>query len=362
MASRWPLLRFASLALLGACARAERPPVVALITIDTWRADHLDAALTPNLWRHALAGERYTHAWSPIGLTTAAHVSMMTGLLPWEHGVEANNHHGYALDPGVSVLAGQERWAGFARGAFVSAWPAGPAGGLDRGWERFDGPEAGERPGGVAVEHALAWLPDDRPALLWVHLYEPHGPYEGVGEGERARYAEEVHRADALLAPLLVVLDERKALVVVAGDHGEILDEERCSWQHERSSAEAVLHVPLLRWGPGIAPAVREEWVGITAIPALLAGEAAPVQPRWLGESGICEPGCNGCAPAGLEGRDRVGLDVGGRWLLRPGIGLRVEGTPTEETRSALLAIPPVAPPGQAPDLQQLRALGYTEP
>ena len=52
------------------------PAVVALITIDTWRADHFDATHTPRLWELAEAGERYTNAWSPMGLTTPAHATI----------------------------------------------------------------------------------------------------------------------------------------------------------------------------------------------------------------------------------------------------------------------------------------------
>ena len=50
----------------------------------------------------------------------------------------------------------------------------------------------------AAVQDALDWLPANRPALLWVHVYEPHGPYLGSGGTERVRYGEEVRRADAI--------------------------------------------------------------------------------------------------------------------------------------------------------------------
>jgi hypothetical protein len=334
-------------------------PVVALLTVDTWRADHFSATHTPVLWKLAESGERYTHAWSPIGLTTPAHVTMLTGMQPWEHGVEGNNHHGYVLGADVPTLL--DRYGTWARGAFVSAYPAGPAGGLGRGWEVFDGPEAGERPGSATVKRALAWLPTDRPVLLWVHVYEPHGPYVGIGATESERYAEEVRRADAALAPLIAVLQARNATIVLTSDHGEVLDEERCSFQHERSISAHVLRVPLVRTGPGIAPAVIDRRVGLTDVPALLAGETAAQHARWIAESGMCETDCApDCTPTGLAGRDRVVFDDGGQWVERPGRGRFAIGQPTQPSAAALDLVPPWKPPS-ASSTEGARALGYLE-
>ena len=346
----------------NAVPAVDMPPTVALITIDTWRADHLTPDLTPAIWAMAEAGERYENAWSPMGLTTPAHATMFTGVLPWEHGTWANNHHGYALGESIPVLMESERYAGWAKGAFVSAYPAGPEGGLARGWDVFDGPESGERPGSIAVERALEWLPTDQATLLWVHIYEPHGPYEGKGATERARYAEEVAKADRIVAPLLAALGERNATIVVTSDHGEVLDEERCSYQHERSISDHVLKVPLVRWMPEMTPAVRAEWVGLTDVPALLAGESIGGRDHWVGQSGMCESDCApGCSPAGLTGRDTVAIDPSGRRVNRPGRGRFSIGTPSDGLEQRLDAVPPVPPPSDA-QTEQGRALGYIDP
>ena len=239
---------------------------------------------------------------------------------------------------------------------------------MGRGWEIFDGPASSERPGDVAVRRALAWLPTDGPALLWVHLYEPHGPYVGEGGTDVERYASEVARADAMLAPLLKELRRRQARIVVAADHGEILLEERCGRQHERSTSDHVLHVPLFRWEGGGVAVVRDDRVGLTEVPALLHGVAwgqAELMARdaWAAESGMCEPGCAiGCAPTGLQGRDRVVIDDGGRWVHRPGSGVFAEGAPDPAHRALLEAIPPLAAPGGATNAEALELLGYTVP
>ena len=352
--------------LAAGCTAPEAPPAPlwALITVDTWRFDHWSAERSPALWALGAAGEAYTNAWSPIGLTTPAHTTMMTGLQPWEHGVEANNHHGYTLDPRILTLA--ERHAGWDRAAFVSAFPAGPEGGLSRGFDRFEAPDAGERDGRFAVEGAQAWLSAHRPdhgGLLWVHLYEPHGPYVGRGPDDPSRYAEEVARADALLAPLLDALVQRGATIVVAADHGEVLLEETCGRQHERSASAAVLHVPLLRHRPGQVPRVDTAMRSLADVPALLAGEDPPPRTEVIAESGICEPSCApGCAPPGLHGRDRVWIEPGGWVRLRPGAGLSVEGRPSVGAATAearLRALPAVPVPERPEDGPALEALGY---
>lgn len=357
----WVLAGLLTLGFAAGCTSAPAPtgPVVALITIDTWRLDHFSATHTPNLWALAAQGERFTNAWTPIGLTTPAHVSMWTGLAPWEHGVEGNNHHGYVLDGGVPYYPERPAHAAWAKGAFVSAYPAGPEGGLARGWTVFEGPQSGERPGDVAVAQALAWLPTDQPALLWVHVYEPHGPYVGDGPDDVARYAEEVSRADALLKPLLDELTKRGARIVVAADHGEVLLEERCGRQHERSVSDSVLRVPLFRWAPGLTPRVVTDRVGLMDVPTLLDGADPAPRAHWLAESGICEAGCSpGCAPTGLLGRDRIGVSDAGRWVLRGG-RFHAQGEPSPALAEAVKAMPAVTLPGAA-NAREAALLGYT--
>ena len=162
------------LCLSSACSSGEDRRVVALITIDTWRFDHLSQDFTPNLWALSQMGERYEKAYAPVGLTSPSHATMLTGLMPWEHGMRANNHHGFTLSNDVHLVQDDfERWD---KAAFVSAWPAGPNGGLGRGWDQFSGPDSGERRGSIAVSQAMEWLNNSGNSFLWVHLYEPHGP------------------------------------------------------------------------------------------------------------------------------------------------------------------------------------------
>ncbi len=107
-------------------AGAARGAPVVLISIDTLRSDHLpaygyDKVQTPNIdaLRHdAILFER---AYSHVPLTLPSHASMLTGLLPFEHGVRDNL--GYELDAAKHpTLASLLKAQGYATGAAVSAY------------------------------------------------------------------------------------------------------------------------------------------------------------------------------------------------------------------------------------------------
>src|SRR5262249_33839755 len=151
------------------------------------------------------------------------------------HGVREN---GGVLKPGTRTLARLLHDAGYHTGAFVGAYVLNRRFGLDDGFDVYDdavhrtGDEGSqleaERKGGVGVGRALAWLrgaPD--PFFLWVHLYDPHAPYDPPAEflaraGGKA-YDGEVAYADAQVARVKAAVDARAAATVlaIAGDHGE---------------------------------------------------------------------------------------------------------------------------------------------
>jgi tetratricopeptide (TPR) repeat protein len=273
-----------------------RPAPIVLVTIDTWRADRMSPSVTPRVAALASRGAYYRTARAHAPLTLPSHVSLMTGLLPPAHGVRQN---GEGLPPGVPRLATWLRAAGYDTAAFVGAFVLDRRFGLAEGFDVYDdgvtrdlrAPDRleAERPAAVVVERAIAWLEERSPAVpyfLWVHLYDPHAPYEppaGVPRDTNP-YDAEVRYADEQVGRVLDSLaargDLERALVLVAGDHGEGLGEhgERT---HGMLLYESALRVPLIVHGPGIAPAVREDPVGLVDIaPTILArcGLAVPEQ------------------------------------------------------------------------------------
>jgi arylsulfatase A-like enzyme/Tfp pilus assembly protein PilF len=266
--------------------RSDRPvespatPAVArsivLITVDTLRADRVGAygwkaARTPTMDGTAARGVRFQRAFAPAPITLTSHASLLTGLYPPGHG---SRHNGMRVRGDVATLATVLHDQGWATGAFVGAFPLDRRFGLDRGFEHYgdrmprasDGRLLNERPGRAVVDEALNWLKGigARRFFLWVHLFEPHAPYEpdaargpdGGALPPGLRYDDEISRADVEIGRLLAGLGERmsSALVVVAGDHGEAFGEHG-EITHSIFLYDTTLRVPLIMAGPGIGPA-----------------------------------------------------------------------------------------------------------
>jgi choline-sulfatase len=279
-----------------------RPRNLLLVTIDTLRADRVGAyghagAQTPHLDALARAGLRFERATTVAPLTLPAHASLLTGTFPGWHGVRDNG--GFYLGDEQTTLAEVLRERGFRTGGFVASFVLdrrwGTAQGFERFFDEFDlerfkdslGMDAIQRPGNQVVDRAVAWLDEDRarPFFAWVHLYDPHAPYEAP-EPYRSRfpptqdggYDAEIAFADAQLGRLLEALGGRRrdTLVVVAGDHGEMLGE-RSEQTHGYFLYEPVTRVPLVMAGPGWpARAVPDQVRVVDVVPTVLGRLAVP--------------------------------------------------------------------------------------
>ena len=273
---------------------------VVLITIDTLRADRVGAygwaaARTPAMDALAARGVRFTRAFATAPITLPSHASLLTGLYPPGHG---SRHNGMTVSGGPATLATVLREQGWATGAFVGAFPLDRRFGLDRGFASYgdrmprgpDGRLLNERPGSQVIDEALAWIRGigDRPALLWVHLFEPHAPYEpdpargpaGRSQPASVRYDDEVARADVEVGRLLMGLGPRNAstLVIVAGDHGEAFGEHG-EIAHSVFLYDTTLRVPLIIAGPGVPASARDADVSLVDVfPTVL--DAIGLAPR----------------------------------------------------------------------------------
>ena len=213
----------------------------------------------------AKQGIRFAQAFTPSPITNTSHTSILTGLLPGSHGV---SDFGVPLKSDYPTLAELEKKQGFQTAAFIGSVILDSkrlAPGLDRGFDFYDNfPEKSqtklrwgqiERRGMDVAQRAESWL-DEHPAaprLVWVHLYDPHDPYEPpspYAEIYKDRlYDGEIAYADSALDHFLAYLKKRGwydgALIVVVGDHGEGLGE-----HHEDTHGiflyDSTTHVPLI--------------------------------------------------------------------------------------------------------------------
>jgi arylsulfatase A-like enzyme/Flp pilus assembly protein TadD len=292
---------------------ASRPDVL-LVTIDTLRADSLGFAgnprvETPALDRLAGRGLVFRNAHAHNVVTLPSHANILTGRLPYEHGIRDNT--GFRLDPAIPTLATLLKESGYATAAFVGAFPLDSRFGLARGFDVYDDRyprgktpldfEMPERPASETIPAALAWWNEKRsaPKFLWVHLYDPHAPYRPPAPfAERYRsnaYLGEVAATDAALAPLVDPIasgEAPPALVIVTSDHGEALGDHG-EETHGLFAYEATLHVPLLVCLSGkIAPASRAEFVQhIDIAPTILAAAGIAKPAAMIGASLLDPPG-----------------------------------------------------------------------
>lgn len=358
----------------AAAPSADDRPHVVLISMDTTRADALSAygglpgfegqVTTPHLDQLAADGIRFERFYTHAPTTLSSHTTMMTGLDPHGHAVVRN---GFPLLPDTKTLAQRLGEAGYDTIAVLGAAPLEAAMGLNRGFRVYDDDVDDllgvvyQRRAEAVVDLALSHVDSrqDGPLFLFVHLYDPHAPYEApapftdrftdpaydgphrdpshalrpliaqmeAGTADPAhirfingRYLGEVAYMDHHVGRLLDGLQQRgildRALLVATADHGENLEERpRLAWSHGSDVGLGVMRVPLIVRGFGMPLAER----AVVRRQAGMAGLARTIE-EVLG----LPPALGADAHPFLE-------------LLRPGPVLDDDGWPDRPTRPVLL-------------------------
>ncbi len=288
---------------------------VVLVTVDTLRADHVGAyggdVATPHLDRLAAEGALVVHASAHVPLTRPSHLSLFSGFLPPETGVRDNVSP--VPIPDVPLLAEVLRDAGYETAAFVSAAVVAAESGFDRGFAVYSDELEGDpsdprflntaqRRGDETLDLATAWLEErtaagtPAPLFVWIHLYDPHEPYEApepfASSYPGRPYAGEVAWSDELVGRLVETLHRlglvEETLLAVTSDHGEGLGDHD-ELLHGFFVYESTLRVPLIVRGPGITAGTRlEKPVGLVDLyPTLLelAGVSSPAGAEVTGLS-----------------------------------------------------------------------------
>jgi arylsulfatase A-like enzyme len=324
-----------------------------VVLIDTLRADRLGAygnrnGLTPHLDRFAAEGTRFAQMHAPASWTLPSVASLMTGLHPQTHGagVRYGEFAPTGLSGGVRTLAETLRDAGFYNLGVYHNIYVNPAFGLQQGFDEYVSIEDRAAP---LVDRALEGLrrtASDRRVFLYLHLFDPHNPYEppeeecrtvarrllpdyrgGLGcaadrrpelpipppEDRRwheALYDAEIAYTDRQMGRFLKGLEDLglddDTVVLVVSDHGEEfwtrLDRERAlgyepNSDHGHTYYEELLHVPAILRIPERPPGVVESPAELADLfPTLLrlvGVESPPVQGKDL------TPLLDGAPPAG---------------------------------------------------------------
>ena len=196
----------------GSSKALEGDPNVLVISIDTLRRDHVSIygegkAQTPNIDSLAQGGIVFLDAVVPTPETAPSHASLFTNLPPHSHEVLSNAD---VLALGHTTLAERLEDEGYATGAFLSSYAVHHRTNLDQGFQLYDDDFAPVRGLGQLLlvqkaldavmatrqPHLVPWLLErdgddtldlaeqfivergEDPWFVWVHLFEPHAPYE----------------------------------------------------------------------------------------------------------------------------------------------------------------------------------------
>ncbi len=277
-------------------AAASKPDLI-LISIDCLRADHVGVygygrETTPVLDAFAKDGVVFEDAVSVSSWTLPTHMSMLTGLLPTEHGLRHDQKRFSSVSYLPEILARN----GYETVGIASSLLLTPTFGFDEGFDRYHA--LVDVPAASLVDTAIREieLADGRSQFLFLHLFDAHWPYQPRPElltrfgprpkdisdllkkvidrrppsgpeeveGLKSLYDAEIFDVDREIGRLFQALKEAGrydgALIVVTADHGEGFYEHGF-WQHSEVIYSEVTQVPLIVKWPGNSPRGRESRV-----------------------------------------------------------------------------------------------------
>jgi arylsulfatase A-like enzyme/tetratricopeptide (TPR) repeat protein len=268
----WFFLALGFALSLTSCRQSKPPhPNVLIITVDTLRADRVgcygySGGLTPNVDALAKDAIVFERSVAQVPLTWPSHAAIFTGTYPFSNGVQ--DFTGQPLSDRFRTLAESLKDHGYLTGAVVSSFVLDRSWGLARGFDSYDDAFAGqeflernlglvERRAEESVNHAISWLEthSNQPFFLWLHLYDPHSPYNPP-EPFRTQYANQLYEgeiayADSQLGRFFAWLKHTRnnlydnTLIVFLSDHGESLGEHG-EKEHGFFVYDSTVRVPLI--------------------------------------------------------------------------------------------------------------------
>ena len=155
--------------------KAQKPLSIILMSLDTMRRDHVgfygyERNTTPFLDELAERSLVFDNAYTTFSWTLVAHMSLMTGMYPSQHGVWREDA---ALPPSVPTLAERLHESGYYTMGFHDSRWLGERYGFARGYDvysRHQGAPIAER----HIELAMDERPKDKPFFMFIHLMDIH--------------------------------------------------------------------------------------------------------------------------------------------------------------------------------------------
>ena len=165
-------------------------PSIVLITVDTLRREHLGCygyfrETSPRIDALAAESVLFEGALATMASTLPSHLSMFTGLYPYQHGKTSNVEAvraPFRSSEGCVPLAAALSGAGWRTAGFVSSVVLHENTGIGEGFQVFEHPllRYGPFEAPETTSRALRWLEEDgeeaTPFFLWIHYWDVHEP------------------------------------------------------------------------------------------------------------------------------------------------------------------------------------------
>ena len=275
------------------CGAEKKKPNIILISVDTLRADRMslfgnERETTPFMDSLAKKYIYFTRAYSQATFTLPSHWSMMTGLLPSQHGIyqDANYYEKHAIPSEGLITIAQMLGPAYSRYAVVDGIYLSPEFGLDQGFQEY----ISDR-NWIEKDKDRIWniMRDfEEPYFLFLHTFHTHDwnlrplTYEAVYRDPEQKAPEvaprklgwDVSRADIdfqldtydealrrtdkfleeILTPFLDQIEKGELVVIITSDHGQSFWEPREDYNpcvHGAVPYVEQCHVPLIITLPG---------------------------------------------------------------------------------------------------------------
>lgn len=261
---------------------AMRRPDIVLITVEAMAPGHCslygyERDTTPFLRELAKESVVFEEAYSTSSWTRPSVASIFTGVYPSQHGVV---RQGRVLSPNFSTLSGILQGAGYTTAAFCTNIHVNKGVfAYQQGFDKYFAPSSQEFD---YLPLLAQWLsePRSKPFFLYMHVFDPHKPYNAPGafrdmyagdysgrlkklddvtedyfalfpmtpaevEYIKARYDGELAYTDHVLRQVMLLLKRHgswdNAVVVITSDHGEAM------YQHGRFDHRWALYPEQIR-------------------------------------------------------------------------------------------------------------------
>lgn len=313
---------------------------VLILTVDScqpdyWGAYGYEKNTTPFFDALASEGVLFSNAIVPTSWTIPSLASMLTGVNPNVHGIDAR---GKLMDRRIPTLFEMLEQQGYAIGdtSYTLTEPS-----INSVFKKVDiSPDVALAEGRSEESYLLSWMQEhkDRPFFAWVHFHTAHLPYNAtppynqmfledidpevlqdrqiefvrsqiiVRKGEvdfepqrhtdavRALFAQTLRQQDAKIGKVLQRLDELglkdNTLIVITADHGDELLEHgfigHASTSWDSSVYDDLIQVPLLLYEPKALPEgerIEPQVRMIDLLPTILDVLDIPLTAKIQGQS-----------------------------------------------------------------------------